>query len=916
VDGFSPSEMSPAVMSPSPLGGSHAKILESFFSQLPPAPDSGPPRSLRSYLNAVPVLNRLIPTESEKQKLITKYVEEQKRATNFESWYDSSLKLDCLLNNNSWKLNPQSDLYDYDLIYRHLNDMRAARKSGDFKLLLYLIRTRWIRNLGNIGDIGLYRHSFVGTKQLIEEYIDECKLSLDYLVKSDDVNLDDRYLLGMLIQTRKNIGRTALLLSGGSTFGIFHIGVLITLLEANLVPRIISGSSAGSIVASIICSRTNEETSQILQNITRSKFDIFSDESYTKDDNSNFKNLLNTLSHFLKYGTLFDTSGLKETMIGFVGDLTFKEAYNRTGKILNITVSPASIHEQTKLLNYLTAPNCLIWSVVCASCSLPGVFPSTTVYEKNPRTGEIQEWNNDASLKFVDGSVDNDLPIARLSEMFNVDHIIAVQVNPHVAPILKVLVSNVGGEVENELSNKFKNLLNNVYDFVTCEAIHYLQILNEMDIYKNLANKIISILSQNYSGDITILPDIQPMDFLKLFENPSPDFLVDLVIRGAKASWPKVTVINNHCGVEFALDKAISTLRGKLITSSNNRITAGTSNSLVSPNKYLTDSANKITRRETTPPMVVRRNTTSGSGRKSRNSDPRLKKSSTEEEVSVSRLSPSTRRMSKGRSTTSLYSMYMKTGGANETDGKTRIDDNNKQLVPVSNPQRKDNKIRKAKSSTNFRNTINHKPEWSPVTGSPRVETRKANYPARRVPDFSCNPYNEEDGKSYNLEQPPKMNLTIRNEGLATLPCSNTLKNSYIGLNRLKDNDISRSNNGSNNNLKGYATLDSKELFKRLDDPNLRKMSIQSPNNFDNETIITSDNDEEIVKLEIGNEFQVHEYLGDSSTDGESGNGRNENDDDRTDNDLGDYYGIGDTIVDTLRVEFLDDNSEGNTLAV
>ena len=46
-------------------------------------------------------------------------------------------------------------------------------------------------------------------------------------------------------------------------------------------------------------------------------------------------------------------------------------------------------------------------------------------------------------MKFVDGSVDNDLPITRLLEMFNVDHIIAVQVNPHVVPILRVSVSNI-----------------------------------------------------------------------------------------------------------------------------------------------------------------------------------------------------------------------------------------------------------------------------------------------------------------------------------------------------------------------------------------------------------------------------------------------------------------------------------------
>lgn len=253
--------------------------------------------------------------------------------------------------------------------------------------------------------------------------------------------------------------------------------------------------------------------------------------------------------------------------------MTFREAYNRTGKILNITVSPASIHEQTRLLNYITAPNCLIWSAVCASCSLPGVFPSSSVYEKNPKTNEVHEWNNDESMKFMDGSVDNDLPITRLLEMFNVDHIIAVQVNPHVVPVLKVSISNVGGDVENELSYKLKQSLNNVYDFVVSEAIHYLQLLNEMDIYKNLANKTVSLLSQRYSGDITILPEYKWQDFTKILTNPSHEFLLEFICRGAKASWPKMSLIENHCRVEFALDKAISVLRGRIVTSGNYRLT-------------------------------------------------------------------------------------------------------------------------------------------------------------------------------------------------------------------------------------------------------------------------------------------------------------------------------------------------------
>lgn len=1077
----------------------HATIIESFAKRLPKKEEKG--------ITALPLINRFF-SKSDLDKLYL----QQENATSYNEWYNISLELDKLLGNDVWKSTIHSDLYDYKLILSYIEQMQSARLSSNYKLLLYIIRTTWVRNIGNIGNLSLYRHSHVGTKLLIDEYINECKLSLDYLVTNHS---HDRYLLGMLIQTRKNIGRTALLLSGGSTFGIFHVGVLVTLLENSLLPRIISGSLAGSIMAAIICCRLNEETLELLRDVEGLKFNIFGDDgssddvsetdksskssqgtkhdtnsnfctgynkgSMSVDDNTNirnnyfngkvdtnlesntnnssrklslrdpdfvsmspsilriekngrrsrkgsisgidlklnqpnylngdsgvqldkdldshidgvsgstdinediktlkpqgrftrfklfgnktetesekdntkasesqpesdtsdtkpkpssksstFKGLLLIFAHFIKYGTLYNTAGLKETMMKFSGDLTFREAYNRTGKILNITVSTASIHEQTRLLNYLTAPNCLIWSAVLASCSLPGVFPSTTIFEKGVN-GSIKEWNNDMSSKYLDGSVDNDLPIARLSEMFNVDHIIAVQVNPHVAPILKVSVSDVG---MND-TTWIKGLLSNVYDFVSCEMVHYLSIFNEMDIQKNLSNKLISILSQNYSGDITILPSYHASDFLNIFQNPTPAFLVDFIVRGAKACWPKITLINNHCGIEFALDKAITTLRGKLI-----------SNSLKSKKNSSTPvkTGNSIS----TPSSIVRRNTTANSGRLKekklsfnkktmetllnpesivddkeikhnesnrkqslaeimkqdnqnrgelvKHSDNDSLESDADSEVSkefssidanallsndgdidkIANLKNSTddgnyeneesdesdgndcNRNFLGRNSISASASY---NGLHEVAYKGRrgstsiipsisndqnkfsssspfINNNQERSIKKSNSSssftngyenefdydESSNKlkgrstasllnygennynskkgfkvlsksIRKAKSSTSFTKAV----DWNQDT--PKKQT---DYPSNRVPDFS-NPYTDEQ--------------SIKPKPSATLPCVSKFKNSYIGLNRLKEN-FQKSNNGSSYNLQGYNQIDASDLINKLNDPNFKK---------------------------------------------------------------------------------------------
>jgi TAG lipase/steryl ester hydrolase/phospholipase A2/LPA acyltransferase len=55
-----------------------------------------------------------------------------------------------------------------------------------------------------------------------------------------------------------------------------------------------------------------------------------------------------------------------------VGLFTFQEAFDRTGRIINITVAPLNSYDPPRLLNYLTAPHVCVWSAAAASCAIPG----------------------------------------------------------------------------------------------------------------------------------------------------------------------------------------------------------------------------------------------------------------------------------------------------------------------------------------------------------------------------------------------------------------------------------------------------------------------------------------------------------------------------------------------------------------
>ena len=242
-----------------------------------------------------------------------------------------------------------------------LKQLDDARISCDIGRMLFLIRTSLTRDLGDMGNLRMYKHSHIGTKDLIERYITSALETLgallDVSAKAKCDGMESKYILEQVLSSRQAFGRSALLLSGGATFGMNHIGVLKALWEARLLPRIISGASAGSIVCAVICTKSDEDIPHLLSTFCEGDLAVF-------DEEGNEDGLLRKAARFLKHGALYDISHLTRIMKDFLGDITFQEAYNRTRKILNICVSSASLYELPRLLNYITAPNVLIWSAV------------------------------------------------------------------------------------------------------------------------------------------------------------------------------------------------------------------------------------------------------------------------------------------------------------------------------------------------------------------------------------------------------------------------------------------------------------------------------------------------------------------------------------------------------------------------
>ena len=483
------------------------------------------------------------------------------QAGTLNEWEEAATELDRLEGNDEWKRDETTPEPDYhpELIRAKLEALDTARTNCDIGTMMYLIRTELSRDTGGMGNMELYRHSYIGTKVLIERYVDSALETIAALVEktASGYDRDPRELLEGMVYARQSFGRSALLLSGGATFGMAHIGVLKTLFRERLLPRIISGASAGSIVCAVLCTRMDDEVPELIRSFPFGDLGVFEGKDESLSDH--FRNLLTK-------GSWSDISHLTRVMRIWLGDVTFKEAYNRTRRICNICVSSASIYDVPRLLNYITAPNVLIWSAVAASCSVPMIFQGHPLLMKHPANGEHLPWTP-TPQQFIDGSVDNDLPMTRLAEMFNVNHFIVSQVNPHVVPFLPKDEHVVPGKLQQSRAPDRRQWLYDLTSLAKEEGLHRMHFLAEMGVFPNLLTKLLSVVSQKYSGDINILPEIALSDLPYMLKNPTPDFMLRNCLIGERATWPKLSRIRDRLAIELALDQAVHALRARVVFS-------------------------------------------------------------------------------------------------------------------------------------------------------------------------------------------------------------------------------------------------------------------------------------------------------------------------------------------------------------
>jgi hypothetical protein len=266
---------------------------------------------------------------------------------------------------------------------------------------------------------------------------------------------------------------------------------------------------------------------------------------------------------FIQSGACFDhVDWALQTQWVTKGNTTFLEAYQRTGKILNISATPCDSYSPSKILNYLTAPNCVIWSAVLASSAIPGVLKPITLMIKQEDGTLVPFYSS--GLKWRDGSFKTDLPLEALNTCFDVKYTIVSQVNPHVSVFFYDHRGSVGRPASHRNGQGWRGgfVLASLEHFLKLDLKKWLRVLRDLELLPKFLKMDWSFIwLQKFEGSVTILPKVSFWNYWYILTDPSYSRLGHQISSGRKSVWPKLHPISNRNQIEKTIQVWLKQLK-------------------------------------------------------------------------------------------------------------------------------------------------------------------------------------------------------------------------------------------------------------------------------------------------------------------------------------------------------------------
>lgn len=456
------------------------------------------------------------PTLSADRDLVT--------APDYAAWSKAAREHDRKSGIQAWRDADESKHFDYKAIRGRLEKLRALSAAGDVKGLLFVLNEGIHGNIDGMGHERLYQKARFGTKKLIEDYVAEVIAALDRIAAARSIPREEKR--DFFRRAQHCYGRSALLLSGSGSFLFFHIGVVKALWSEGVLPNILAGSSGGSIVAATVCTRKDSEVGAFLES----------------------ERLANPARDPEQRRLAPDE--VRDRLAELIPDLTFQEAYEVSGRHLNVSVAPAEKHQNGRLLNAITAPNVLIREAVLASCAVPGVFPPVMLMARD-ESGKRVPYQPDR--RWVDGSVTHDIPTKRLERLYGVNHHIVSQANPLALPFATDTRKQMAPieAIQHASMATFKAWLN-------ANMVIFQKPLEMVPPLNSLANLARSVINQEYTGDINIIRPPKFWSPTKILSDLSREDIDELIDSGMRTAWPKIEMVRTQTAISRALDAILA----------------------------------------------------------------------------------------------------------------------------------------------------------------------------------------------------------------------------------------------------------------------------------------------------------------------------------------------------------------------
>lgn len=464
----------------------------------------------------------------------TQLQEKMQHVRTYEEWAKHAGALDQQRGMDDWRRNEVSKDYDYRTVRQRLERLSVMRNSGAYSNLMFALNEGIHGNLAGMGKAALYSPAHMGTKHLIHQYIEEVCRSLQAIDAVDEqvISLEERR--DFFLRASQCFGRSALMLSGAAMLGYFHVGALKALFKEGLLPKIISGSSAGSLIAAIVCTHSDD---QLLDRLQPERLTVTYADSHGKRRS--------------RLRSILQAEDVIHHVQGLIPDLTFAEAYQVSGRHLNITITGLEPQQAPRLLNAITAPNVLIRSAILASTAVMGIIAPVTLQAKNA-AGEHVPYLPEQ--RWIDGSFVDDLPAKRLGRLYGVNHFISSMANP--AALLFTPNPNAHNSLIKSAMEQPIRLSKNIATRLLRLGRNHSRIGSPtLARWQHLGY---SMLVQDYTADINIFLGKRWHNPLKILAPLPLPQVKQLVRDGEQAAWERMEMVRNCTAISRTLDHILA----------------------------------------------------------------------------------------------------------------------------------------------------------------------------------------------------------------------------------------------------------------------------------------------------------------------------------------------------------------------